>query len=611
MCGIAGIYSFKNNSHKDVIRSMTNAMAHRGPDADGFYDDDTMSLGHRRLSIIDLSENANQPLYDDTNKYVIIFNGEIYNYKEVKAKLIHYNFKTSSDTEVVLAGFITWGKEILSHLKGMFAFAIYHKDTKDLFIARDRLGVKPIYYYNDENYFIFASEIRAILATNLVDKKIDQNALHTYFATQSFSVPESIIKNVNQLEAGHTITVSSNGFVKEQYWDIAKPQEKFLINDVASAKKEVYRLMLQSVERRLVADVPVAAFLSGGIDSSAIVGLMAQIKEAPQTFNIAFNEKEYDESTYAEIIAQKFNTQHHKILLQPKVFLDELPNALNAMDIPSGDGINSYVVSKEIVKKGIKVAMSGVGGDELFAGYPSFKQWHSINQKKWIWNSPQFLRKFTSLFLSSKNNKTARIKELILSKNLSIDTFYPLVRQVFSKKEIESILKDQVQASVNSPLSTSHFPLLSQFSIAELTGYTHHTLLKDTDQFSMAVSLEVREPFFDHELIEYVLQIPDNIKYPNYAKQLLVESLGDLLPNEIVHRKKQGFVFPWEVWMKNELKEFCETNIAHLYNYNFLNSNYIEKNWNDFLKGTPKSRWSNTWLFVILGHWLHKNNISN
>jgi asparagine synthase (glutamine-hydrolysing) len=611
MCGIAGIYSFKNNGHKDIIRSMTNAMAHRGPDADGFYDDDTMSLGHRRLSIIDLSENANQPLYDDTNNYVIIFNGEIYNYKEVKSKLVHYNFKTSSDTEVVLAGFITWGKEILSHLKGMFAFAIYNKHTKDLFIARDRLGVKPIYYYKDENCFIFASEIRAILATNLVAKEIDQNALHTYFATQSFSIPQSIIKNVHQLEAGYTITVSSKNFVKEQYWNITEPQEKFIINDAATAKKEVYRLMLQSVERRLVADVPVAAFLSGGIDSSAIVGLMAQIKEAPQTFNIAFNEKEYDESTYAEIIAQKFNTQHHKILLQPKVFLDELPNALNAMDIPSGDGINSYVVSKEIVKKGIKVAMSGVGGDELFAGYPSFKQWYSINQKKWIWNSPQFLRQFASLFLSDNNNKTARIKELILSKNLSIDAFYPLVRQVFSKKEIAGILRGQMPSSVNVPLSVEQFPLLSQFSIAELTGYTHHTLLKDTDQFSMAVSLEVREPFFDHELIEYVLQIPDHIKYPNYAKQLLVESLEDLLPNEIVHRKKQGFVFPWELWMKNELKEFCETNIAHLYNYNFLNSNYIEKNWNDFLKGAPKSRWSNTWLFVILGHWLNKNNISN
>jgi asparagine synthase (glutamine-hydrolysing) len=606
MCGIAGIYNLKNKSNNEqLVLKMTNAMAHRGPDADGFYNDENISLGHRRLSIIDLSENANQPLYDTTNNYVIIFNGEIYNYKEVKAQLKSYNFKTNSDTEVVLAGFITWGEKVLEYLKGMFAFAIYNKTTNDLFIARDRLGVKPIYYYKDDNHFIFASELRAILASTVVPKNINHDALFGFLSTQSFAVPNTIIQNVIQLEAGCSISIENNILQKNKYWDITKPKQEFNITDATIAKKEINRLLLQSVERRLVADVPVAAFLSGGIDSSAIVGLMAQIKEAPETFNIAFNEEEYDESFFAEIIAKKFNTKHHKILLKPEIFLDELTNALDAMDIPSGDGINSYVVSKEIVKNNIKVAMSGVGGDELFAGYPSFMQWYSLHQKQWIWKIPKSIRNIGGMLIPN-NNKTERIKNLLNKDNVTIENFYPLVREIISPKHIDKLLKNKNNVTSNALQSNSNFPILSQFSIAELTGYTHNTLLKDTDQFSMAVSLEVREPFFDHDLIEYLLQVPDNLKFPNYPKQLLVESLGDLLPNEIVHRKKKGFTFPWEHWMKNELKNFCESNIKSLAKRAFMQEENTVKLWKNFLK-KEGTRWSEVWLLVVLEYWLQKN----
>jgi asparagine synthase (glutamine-hydrolysing) len=608
MCGIAGIYNLKNyTNNATLVKNMTNAMAHRGPDADGFFNNDRAALGHRRLSIIDLSENANQPIYDTTNNYVIIFNGEIYNYKEIKSNLTDYHFKTNGDTEVVLAGYLKWGVNVVNHLIGMFAFAIYNKLNNELFVARDRLGVKPIYYFNDDNYFIFSSELRSILASGLVSKKTNTLALQDYLATQSFAAPFTIIQNILQLEAGNYILLKDKSVEKQAYWSICKPNKQFEINDVKTTKHKVYELMLQSVERRLVADVPVAAFLSGGIDSSAIVGLMAQIKDTPQTFNIAFNESDYDESTYAEIIAQKFNTKHHKILLKPQTFLNELTNALDAMDIPSGDGINSYVVSKEIVKNKIKVAMTGAGGDELFAGYPSFKQWYSINQKKWIWNLPKGLRNLGASLLPI-NNKTTRIKSLLKTNKLSIEDFYPLVREVLSQKEIRKLLEDKdiLFSKPHFPLSISHFPLLSQFSIAELTGYTHNTLLKDTDQFSMAVSLEVREPFFDHELIEYVLQIPDKFKYPNYPKQLFVESLGDLLPPEIVHRKKKGFTFPWEHWLKNELKEFCEININNLATRDFMNTDVTIALWNNFVKGKGV-RWSEIWVLVVLEYWLHKH----
>jgi asparagine synthase (glutamine-hydrolysing) len=610
MCGIAGIYNLKINANNEaLVKNMTNAMVHRGPDADGFFSDDKIALGHRRLSIIDLSENANQPIYDTTNNYIIIFNGEIYNYKELKSKLADYNYKTNGDTEVVLAGYLKWGANVVDHLIGMFAFAIYNKSNNELFIARDRLGVKPIYYFNDDSYFIFSSELRSILASGIVSKKINTIAIQDYLATQSFAPPFTIIQNIYQLEAGSYIFVKDENIETKVYWSIDKPNEHFEINDAPTAKKKVYDLMLQSVERRLVADVPVAAFLSGGIDSSAIVGLMAQIKEAPQTFNIAFNEAEYDESNYAEIVAQKFNTQHHKILLQPQTFLDELTNALDAMDIPSGDGINSYVVSKEIVKNKIKVAMTGAGGDELFAGYPSFKQWYSINQKQWLWKIPKSIRNIATSLLPS-NHKTERIKRLLKEDKLTIEKFYPLVREVLSKKQIDNLLKLKSFPfdTSNSKPATPDFPLLSQFTIAELTGYTHDTLLKDTDQFSMAVSLEVREPFFDHQLIEYVLQIPDKFKYPNYPKQLFVESLGDLLPNEIVHRKKKGFTFPWEYWLKNELKDFCQTNIKNLASRDFMNTSHTISLWNNFVAG-KSVRWSEIWILVVLEYWLQKNDI--
>lgn len=607
MCGIAGIISLnkENSSNVSIIKKMTDTMAHRGPDADGFFNDNFVSFGHRRLSIIDLSANANQPLYDTSGNFVIIFNGEIYNYKEVKAKLPHYNFTTTSDTEVVLAAYITWGKDALQHLLGMFAFAIYNKNNQEVFVARDRLGVKPVYYYSDANYFIFASELRTVLSSGLIERKVNSQALHGYFSTQSFAAPQTIIQNVYQLKAGYCITITSDAVQQYQYWDINKPKKKFEFETKAQTQAQVKKLLEQSVERRLVADVPVAAFLSGGIDSSAIVGIMASYINKPETFNIAFEEKEFDESYYAELVAKKFNTNHHKLILKPQDFLDELPHALKAMDIPSGDGVNSYVVSKAIVSKGIKVAMSGVGGDELFAGYPSFLQWHKLNKHKWIWSIPTTLRNAGSICIPC-TSKFSRIKKLLQQKNLDINSFYPLVREVMSNESIASLL-NQNKNYIEELNVSNNFPLLSQFSIAELIGYTHHTLLKDTDQFSMAQSLEVREPFFDHELIEYVLQIPDIYKFPNYPKQLLVESLGDLLPPEIVHRKKQGFTFPWKHWLKNELRQFCESNIDSFSKRAFVNENFCKQVWQSFLSNESTIRWSEIWIIVVLENWLQQN----
>jgi asparagine synthase (glutamine-hydrolysing) len=309
---------------------------------------------------------------------------------------------------------------------------------------------------------------------------------------------------------------------------------------------------------------------------------MAEVSaERPNTFTVGFNEKEFDESEYASIIARKFNTNHNQVLLKPDVFLDELTNALNAMDTPSGDGVNTYVVSKAIRKSGLTVALSGVGGDELFAGYPFFKQYLQLKKYAPVWRASKLLRAGAGLALGN-NNKAFRMKQLLNAPVSSIRYFYPEFRRIIAPQLLASFTtwdKNQqtlLEKQLNRlPATLEKFPLLSQVSIAEYIGYTQHTLLKDTDQFSMAVSLEVREPFFDHDLIEFVLAIPDNLKFPDYPKRLLVESLQGILPDEIVHRKKQGFLFPWSVWMKKELRSFCDERLQRIAQRDFINGKIL------------------------------------
>ena len=598
---------------------MSDCMAHRGPDADGFYIKDEIALGHRRLSIIDLSEVANQPMVDGSGRFVLIFNGEIYNFQDVKTQITDYPFQTKSDSEVILAAYQKWGADCLHKLAGMYVFVIWDTVTRELFIARDRMGVKPLYYYCDNDHFIFASEVRAVLKSGLIPARLNQAAVDDFLEFQSVPFPHAIIENVKQLEAGSYLKISTGKPQISKYWDLTEKKNGFHITDQRQVQLQLRELLRKSVERRLISDVPLGAFLSGGIDSSAIVALMAEASAGPvNTFNIGFHEKEFDESEFADLVAKKFNTRHNAVRLHPTIFLDELNNALNSMDTPSGDGVNTYVVSKQIRQSGLTVALSGVGGDELFAGYPFFSRYYKLKQKERWWKLIRPLRKLGAGFVGLNGSvHKDRIRQLLQTDDLSIDECYPVFRQVLSPRMISkltthplsttNIVSDQLQ---KQEAAINKFPLLSQVSIAEYLGYTQHTLLKDTDQMSMAVTLEVREPYFDHELVEFVLGIPDKWKYPTYPKSLLVESLGDLLPPEIVHRKKQGFLFPWNVWMKRELKNFCEERLNRISDRSFIRSEALKQRWQHFLKGDPSVRWMELWLFVILEHWLERNNVN-
>lgn len=616
MCGIAGIVGLSDQSlAREKISLMTESLKHRGPDATGLYVADKIALGHLRLSIIDLSESANQPQFDITNRFSITFNGEIYNFREVKNLLGDYPFRTDSDTEVILAAYAKYGKECLSLFNGMFAFAIWDRDRRELFVARDRLGVKPFYYTQSaDGTFAFASEIRALLNSRLVPRRLNESGIYDFLMYQSVYAPETIVENIFQLEGGQCGLLRDAKFTTEFYWRIEDRQTETIPADEQEIKKNVKELLLKSVERRMISDVRLGAFLSGGIDSSAVVALMSEISDRPvDTFSVTFGEKEFDESRYSNLIAQKYKTNHTSVYLDADDFLHELPNALRAADSPSGDGLNTYVVAKATKQAGITVALSGLGGDELFAGYPNFLNWLKI-QNGILAKIPAFFRKPIARFVgASGNSRHQRLADILRSEKPNLTGVYPMFRQVMSQQIVSDFYNPgSQQINIRKQLlrresEIEDFPLLSQFSIAEIIGYTQNVLLKDTDQFSMASALEVREPFFDYQLIEYVLRIPDRFKFPKYPKSLLVDSIYPLLPDEIVHRPKMGFVLPFERWMRRELKDFCHRRINDLAAREIFNSDQLLRKWNHFQAGKNGVLWSHLWHLIVLTEWLENN----
>lgn len=609
----------------DAIRKVNGAMAHRGPDADGFWIEGDVAFGHRRLSIIDLSSAANQPFADASGRYQMVFNGEIYNFQELKSRISGYPFKTTSDTEVVIAGYAKWGPAFLSELKGMFAIAIWDREKRSLFMARDRFGVKPMYYYQDEQGLLFASEVRALLASGLVPGKINETALADYLRYQSCVAPYTLIKDVFQLPAG-TYAIYENGQLRQTtWWDISKTPRDVDASALPVVHKRIKELLFASVERRLISDVPLGAFLSGGIDSSVIVAIMSQVSNTgTNAFTIGFEEEAYNELPYAELVAKKFGVRHDRILLKPSDFLDRLPAALDAVDSPSGDGLNTYVVSDAIRKSGITVALSGIGGDELFAGYPLFRQFYGLKQRAGLFDHSAGLRRVAAALLPASNQRSKRFKGILASPSSDISAIYPILREIQDPATISRLMNGHAAPGMLATPADGRtlerqlralqpdigrFDPFSQVSIAEYLGYTQSVLLKDADQMGMAVSLEIREPFFDHDLVEYVLNVPDKYKFPTYPKKLLVESLGDLLPETIVHRKKQGFVLPYDLWMRNELREFCQERISNLAARGLFGERQLLHYWDQFIENKANIRWADIWIFVVLEHWLEKNGV--
>lgn len=628
MCGIAGftVSGGDPKNHSAVISSMVECLKHRGPDARNTWNNQHVYLGHARLSIIDLSELSNQPMHSSDSRYVIVYNGELYNYKDLKLELqrvahgtenLPYFFKTNSDTEVVLAAYQRWGVDCLSKFNGMYAFALYDTVENTLFIARDRVGIKPLYYSYKNDQLVFASEIRSVLSSGWVERKLNRDAVNEYFLYQTVHAPNTILQEVRMLMPGHYMLLKGGDLHIKRYWDLNDFTSESNDMDYAHACAKTKELLFQAVERRLVTDVPFGAFLSGGIDSSAVVGIMSKMSvQKVETFNISFDESEFSEAKYAKKIAAKFETNHHEIKLSPGDFLNDLPEALNAMDHPSGDGPNTYVVSKATKNSGITMALSGLGGDEVFAGYDVFKRMMEINKKSYLNILPPILRKIPASVLKAKNKSVAgdKIYEVLTQEKVDVRNAYPISRKTFSDSQIKNLLKHKNESNLKTLISkvkaTDKDHLLSYVSALEINTYMQNILLRDADQMSMAVALEVRVPFLDYKLLEFVLSVKDEYKYPSTPKKLLIDALGDLLPDEVVNRPKMGFTLPWKHWLKNELRSFCEININSLSKRDFVNEKAILALWEQFLKDDPRVSWSRVWHLVVLESWLNKNNIN-
>ena len=616
MCGIAGILNLKGETlQAAAVRAMTDRIAHRGPDAEGIYADHHIALGHRRLSIIDLSESANQPMWDHAGRYALVFNGEIYNYQEVRAQLTDYPFRTHSDTEVVIAAYERWGVKSLERFNGMFAFVIWDTNEQVLFAARDRVGKKPFYYYHTKKEFIFSSEVRSILASGLVDSKLDETQLGEYFLYQAPMYEHSLIKGINRLPAGHYALVSKDKMIIEPYWgyDLVRPSG----DHGESAKRHVRELFLEAVRLRMVSDVPVGAFLSGGIDSSLVVACMAEQSTVPvNTFTVSFDEQSYDESTYAEQIATLYKTNHHRLLVRPEEFLEHLDDILGDMDTPSGDGPNTWLVSRHTRQAGIKVALSGLGGDELFAGYDKFLNYHRMMKLQWFSKLPSGIRKTTATAMAMiRKSGIHKLAELSSLEKWDFAHVYPLLRRAYNRDEANQLLrtpmgKDEVEERLTQwQQQVTSFGHFSMCTVGELETYTRDVLLRDTDQMAMAHALEVRVPFFDYKLIEYVLSLSDAVKYPHTPKQLLVEAMAPRLPRQISHRRKMGFTLPIHHWLKNELGAFADEKIHQLAARPEFNEQGVHHKWNAFKDGDPSVPWTRTWQMVVLSDWLQRNKM--
>ena len=629
MCGICGIISLTNQplsaSILQKLGRMNDALAHRGPDSSGVWHNETVALGHRRLAIMDLSAAGHQPMLSVDNQTVIAFNGEIYNYQNLKNKTPQYAYRGHSDTETLLALYQKEGQQdaskMLNQLNGMFAFAIWDDAKKRLLLARDHVGIKPLYYTVKDGLLIFASEIRALLASNLIPKRLNKNTLGAYLKNQTVYAPETLVEGVWMLRPGHFMEIENGKIKTKPFWSFEEKNDPLSINRLET-EKLVRKTLRETIDRQMMSDVPFGAFLSGGIDSSVVVGLMREVTSGDiDTFTISFAEKQFDETRYAKAISDRFQTKHHEIRLSPDDFLADLPDALNALDHPSGDAVNTYVVAKATKKRGIKMALSGLGGDELFGGYPIFKQSERLQKMGFLNRFPQGLRHSAGQLLKKM---TPSVQSQKIAAVLSLETIEPMAaydifREIFNAEQRQNLLKNgyadvlknssKSGQSISKKLIVNNLDLYSQVSIAEMSGYMQNVLLRDSDQMSMASALELRVPLLDIELVKLVLSIPDAHKKGVGSKPLLVAAVGDLIPASFFDRPKMGFVLPFDGWMRHELRGFCAQHLNNLADRAEFEGTAIRDLWQAFLDRKKGVSWSRLWTLVALGHWLEKNEL--
>ncbi len=570
---------------------------HRGPDSSGQWrsEDGRFWLGNTRLAIVDLSPSGAQPMLDPATGNVIVINGEVYNHRAVRELLDpEVQWQGTSDTETVLQAYARWGHGLLDRIKGMFAFAIYDAARQEIFVARDRLGIKPLYFVRDADGMRFASEVKMLTGDG--KQFITPRAISGYLEWGACPEDNILFPDVHVVPAGHALTLGRDEALKQwQYW----PSERAFRSSPKDAPTEVRRLLETAVEEHLLADVPVASFLSGGIDSSVVTALAARhLGGRLQTFAVGFDAAEFDESAIADEVAQRYGTDHHRIELSDDEVIHSVTEAVSRLDLPSSDAINSYIVSRAVAARGVKVALSGLGGDELFGGYPSFRD---VPRLKLLAPLPRAAQKW----LGAAFKLGDRLADLPRTRDA---TALALWRRRFLTANAIRDAGLPVEASVGEPPPDLPDDF-ARISWAELTGYMRRMLLRDSDQMSMAVSLEMRVPFLDHELVEYVLGLPAAAKQCGARpKGLLIEACRDLLPLSVYDRPKRGFVLPMRDWMRGPLASFVEVGLRETETRDLLPLPFVRKMRDAFAH--DRLSWTRLWSLVVLGHFAQRHDLS-
>ncbi len=633
MCGIAGIIDISSSPQKPLMEKMCGIMKHRGPDGEGYYMEGAVALGHRRLSIIDL-ESGKQPMSNEDGTIWITYNGEVYNFPELKKELQEkgHKFKTRSDTETIVHAYEEYGVKCLEKLRGMFAFGIWDDKKKRLFLARDRLGKKPLYYFSDSKKFIFASELKAILQDKRVNREINSKAVADYLTYNYIPFPETIFKGIYKLPPAHFMTVkivpgiqSSQGDIKQaecldfsvqQYWDIKyEPDYSLSEEDWADVLRENLK---EAVRLRLISDVPLGAFLSGGIDSSTVVALMSMVQNTPvKTFSIGFKEEDFSEVKYARDVSKRFGTEHYEMIVEPDA-MGILPDLAWEFDEPFADSsaIPTYYVSK-MARQHVTVILSGDGGDEIFAGYRRYLWARDMHRYDWL---PITLKKILfgipAVLLPDGMKGKGMLTHLSKSpfeRYAGLNTFsdHSYLNNLLSADVITDLKQNYNGSNPNYVYLKGFYDVcksddyLTKIQYMDTKTYLADDILTKVDRASMLCSLETRAPLLDHKVVELAARIPSSLKINNNeTKYILKKAMNGILPDEILYRKKMGFGVPLIHWFKKDLAEYARDIILskQAVDRNIFNQNYIQSILkNHQKKGRDLS--ARIWALLFFEHW--------
>lgn len=616
MCGITGFYT-KNNPDfvsKQELDLMTSCLVHRGPDAKGSFYTDLIGLGHQRLSILDLSDDANQPMESHFMRYICVYNGEVYNFKEI-ANDLNIEFKTNTDTEVIIEAFAEWGITFINKLNGMFSIGIYDKQEQILYIFRDRIGIKPLYYYWDGENFAFASEIKSLLQVKQIreDKQLNNFAIYEFLHLGYIPEPNTIYSNIRKFPNGQIGIVSQNGFRLESYWDIEGSIRRNLISDFQEAKERLHNLIKSSVSMSLLSDVPFGTFLSGGTDSSLLTAIVAKTHtQKLNTFSIGFEDPQFDESKYAKKIAEYLGTNHQEYIVSETDAKNIILDMLDFYDEPFADSsaIPTMILSK-FAKQSVGMVLSGDGGDELFHGYGSYI-WARRLEKFPYRNFKNVFAKFLEISPYNRDKRAAYLfkyknKDTLKSHIFSQEQYF------FSEKELGKILNPDLIFDNSLEQDYSNFvrkltPEEAQ-AIFDLRYYLKDDLLVKIDRASMRYGLETRVPLLDHRIVELALNIDPKLKISNnVSKFLLKEILFEYIPKEFFDRPKSGFSIPLKKWLYTDLafliKDYLNESVIN--EFNIVEFSEVKKLVKEFRLGKDYL-YNRLWLLIILHKFLVNN----